>query len=385
MVSIGLKARSAISLGGHGGRNATIVWEEDSGTWATSSAFASSPWPEVNAFVRTHPASAARGSIWQRQLPPAAYRYDDRAPGEPVGDAVFPHTIDGPSAASFVALWDASPLSDAYVGDMARALVTSMKLGQGEATDLLTMSFAALDYVGHTYGPRSHEVQDTLARLDATLGRLFSALDQAVGAGRYSIALTSDHGVALLPEQAADITGTPGGRVNLTAIGRAADAALGAQFGRRPYVASVSGTYIYFLPGVLERVRAAPAAMAAVEAGVRSIGGVDRVFWAQELAAKTPTDDAVLTSMRRSYFPGRSGDLAFLPRPNWVVASAGTTHGSAQPSDQQVPVIFSGFGIKPGRYTTAASPVDVAPTLAALMHVSMPRADGHVLRDAVGP
>ena len=237
---------------------------------------------------------------------------------------MFPHSIDAPFGASFAAVWDASPLSDAYVGDMAGALATSMKLGQRTGSDLLTIGFAALDYVGHAYGPRSHEVQDTLARLDTTIGRLLAALDQAVGAGRYVVALTSDHGVALLPEQAAAVTGNPGGRVSLNSIGLAVDIALAAEFGRQRYVASVSGTYVYFRPGVLARIQASPAATAAVEAGVRGVAGVERVYWSKELAAKTPTDDPVLTALRRSYFEGRSGDLAFLPRPNWVVATAGS-------------------------------------------------------------
>ncbi|MEO8482449.1 MAG: alkaline phosphatase family protein [Acidobacteriota bacterium] len=382
VVSIGLKARAAISLGGHGGPNATIVWEEDSGTWATSSAFASAPWPDIDAFVRAHPVARARGGTWQRQLPIASYRFDDRARGEPPASAVFPHLIDAPLGASFAAVWDASPLSDAYLGDMASGLANSMKLGQ-QGTDLLTIGFASLDYVGHIYGPRSHEVQDTLARLDVTIGRLLSTLDRTVGAGQYVVALTSDHGVALLPEQAGDVTGAQGGRVNLNTVGLAADIAISAQFGRGPYVASVSGTYIHFLPGVLNRLRASPAAMAAVEAGVRGVGGIERVYWSQDLAAKSPTDDPILTALRRSYFAGRSGDLAFLPRPNWVVASAGTNHGSAQPYDLQVPVLFAGWGIKAGRYTTAASPIDVAPTLAALLHIAMPRADGRVLGDAL--
>jgi hypothetical protein len=383
VVSIGLKARSAISLGGHGGPNATIVWEEDSGTWATSSAFASASWADVEAFVRSRPASRDRGTVWERQLPLAAYHYDDRGLGEPAGAAVFPHPIDAPSGAAFTGVWDASPLSDAYVGGMAGALAASMKLGQRTGTDLLTIGFAALDYVGHVYGPRSHEVQDTLARLDRTIGGLLAALDQSVGASRYVVALTSDHGVALLPEQAVSVTGNPGGRVNLNTIGLAANIALAAQFGRRPYVASVSGTYVYFLPGVLERIQALPAAMAAVQAGVRGVAGVERVYWSQDLAAKTPTDDPVLTALRRSYFAGRSGDLAFLPRPNWVVATAGTTHGSAQPYDRQVPVFFLGAGIKAGRYTAPVSPADVAPTLASLMHIEMPRAEGRVLAEVL--
>jgi arylsulfatase A-like enzyme len=41
-----------------------------------------------------------------------------------------------------------------------------------------------------------------------------------------------------------------------------------------------------------------------------------------------------------------------------------------------------GHGIKPGRYT-AATIVDIAPTLAALAGIAMPRADGRVLTEAL--
>jgi predicted AlkP superfamily pyrophosphatase or phosphodiesterase len=381
-VSVALKARSAIGLGGHGGPGAIVVWEEDSGAWASSTAFTTTPWPEVDAYVRAHPERLDRGQLWTRQLPAGSYLYGDRAPGEPP-DGVFPHALGSGIGASFSAAWDASPRSDAYVADMAGTLVTTLKLGQRTDTDLLAIGFSALDYIGHAYGPRSHEVQDDLIRLDAAIGTLLGQLDRVVGRDRYVVALTSDHGVAPLPEQAQEVTGAPGGRVNLNTIGLAVDIALESEFGRRPTIATVSGAYVYFLPGVLERIRASPTAMRAVEASVRAVPGVDRVYWAQDLAARTPTDDPVLASLRRSYVPGRSGDLAFLPRANWVIASTGTNHGSAQPYDSHVPVVFYGAGISPGTYTGDASPVDVAPTLAALAGVRLPKPDGRVLTEAL--
>lgn len=51
------------------------------------------------------------------------------------------------------------------------------------STNLLGISFSALDKVGHDFGPNSHEVQDVLIRLDRTLGVLLAALDRLVGAG----------------------------------------------------------------------------------------------------------------------------------------------------------------------------------------------------------
>ncbi len=57
IVSLALKARSAISLVGHGGARTLAMWEEDSGTWATSTAYATVPAPEVASFLAAHPAS----------------------------------------------------------------------------------------------------------------------------------------------------------------------------------------------------------------------------------------------------------------------------------------------------------------------------------------
>ena len=75
-----------------------------------------------------------------------------------------------------------------------------------------------------------------------------------------------------------------------------------------------------------------------------------------------------------------------------VTASAGT-YGYTQfsgtfslkktPKQIVVNFIVMGSGIKPGRYSGAASPADLAPTLAQMVGVRMPRAEGRVLREAL--
>jgi hypothetical protein len=48
-----------------------------------------------------------------------------------------------------------------------------------------------------------------------------------------------------------------------------------------------------------------------------------------------------------------------------------------------VPIILFGRGVKPGVYADAATPADIAPTLAALCGISLPAAEGHVLAAAL--
>lgn len=378
VVSLALKARASISLAGRV-PNAIVAWEEDTGTWSTSSAYASSPPQAVDAFIRARPTSAALGEIWRPLLPRSAYRFDDAAPGEPASN-VFPYALRAPLGAAFTARWDTSPWSDAYVGDLAATLVEQQRLGAEPGTDFLAVGFSALDYVGHLYGPRSHEVQDVLARLDVTLGRLLATLDRSVGRGRYLVALTSDHGVAPLPEQG-DQTRTPGGRIRLAALAQAIETALMPILGRRQLLDAISTPYVYFAPGVADQVRSTPGAQAAVERAVRAVPGIDRIYWSTDLAATTATADPLLALMRRSYVAGRSGDLAFMAKPYWVAADVGTTHGTPHAYDVRVPLVFFGTGIRGARHRAAATIVDVAPTLAAFAGVSLPRPDGRPLAD----
>jgi predicted AlkP superfamily pyrophosphatase or phosphodiesterase len=113
--------------------------------------------------------------------------------------------------------------------------------------------------------------------------------------------------------------------------------------------------------------------------GVR---GVAKVYWSADIASTAATNDPMLTAYRKSYFAGRSGDVAFVFERNWV-NTAGTNHGTPYDYDQRVPVAFFGAGIAAGQHTVAASPVDIVPTLGAVTGIRMPRTDGRVLREAL--
>src|SRR5205823_11361297 len=86
---------------------------------------------------------------------------------------------------------------------------------------------------------------------------------------------------------------------------------------------------------------------------------------------------------RAQLFRGRSGDLIVLPKPGWMTGAAGsapTTHGSANPDDQRVPIVLYGSGIKPGKYDEEVTPADIAPTLAEICGITLAQARGSALR-----
>lgn len=385
VVTLSLKARTAVTLAGQ--RADATVWLDDRGDWVTSSAYTPAPVPAVASFLHAHPMDADFHATWERLLPVDRYLFEPAAVGiAPKGGMTdrFPHVLGGPGAepdASFFTQWQASPFSDAYLADMGLSLVESLQLGRDGHTDFLGIGFSALDKVGHEFGPRSHEIQDVLLRLDATLDRLFAGLDRLVGRGNYVVALSADHGVAPVPESAR-LLGLDAGRLSAAAIASAIEGEL-AVLGPGTHIVSLENDEVYFALGVWTRITHTPGLVARLRARLLAMTGVAAVYTRDELAADAFVDDPIGQRLAHSFSRDRSGDLVVLLKPYWLASPTGTNHGTPYGYDTRVPILLMGAGITPGEYLQPASPVDVAPTLAFLCGITLPRAQGRVLAEAL--
>jgi predicted AlkP superfamily pyrophosphatase or phosphodiesterase len=388
VVTLSLKARSAIGLAGHGGT--AVTWVDDgAGHFVTSRAYGADLVGPVYEFLKRDPFDADAKKMWTLRDDPATYRYRDATVGarpQQSRTGLFPHRIGGAKGteAPFFTLWQASPYSDAYLERMAEAMIDAFALGQRGTTDFLGVSLSALDLVGHAYGPESREIEDHLRRLDDTIGALMATLDRKVGRDNWVLGFSSDHGVAPIA-----VT-TGGGRIATDDIRDRIEETLITRYGRRNekegnYVSSVTFNYVYLAPGIFDRIRADAATYAEIERGLLDVPGMDRVLRADRLS--DASSDRVVRAAALSHVPTRSGDLILVSKPTWYFGprgdAAGTTHGTAHPYDRRVPVILLGRGIKAGRFTQAASPADIAPTLAQVIGVKLPKAEGRVLREAL--
>ncbi|HXE79759.1 MAG TPA: alkaline phosphatase family protein, partial [Vicinamibacterales bacterium] len=382
VAALSMKARSALMLAGQQGGD-VVMWFE-SGAWTWPAPREGSAMPAVAAWLRTHPVEADRGRVWKRSLPPDKYLHDDdpegKQPLEGWGPAL-PHALG--TGDGFYARWETSPFADEYLARLAAHVVSTLDLGRSGTTDLLAVSFSALDRIGHRLGPRSHEIQDALVRLDGALGGLFDHLDREVGKGSYTVAFSSDHGVGEVPEQQRR-AGVDAGRLRSADVAKRVDDALTRVLGPGRYVARVFYTDLYFLPGVYDRLRADSVAMKAALEALRNTPGIGHVYRGDELAARKHAGDPIARAAALGYHKSRSGDLILVPKRNWIVSTSAATHGTAHPYDVSVPVVFSGYGIRRGTYLSEATPADVAPTLGALAGVRLPHATGRVLNEALG-
>jgi arylsulfatase A-like enzyme len=225
-------------------------------------------------------------------------------------------------------------------------------------------------------------VQDVLVRLDRTLGAFFSALDQRVGRGNYTVALTADHGVAPLPDRLR-LSGIESGRIDPIQLASTIDAALAKVLGPGKYVEYFLRTEVYLRPGVLTRLRQKRSSLAAVKAAIRSVKGIAQVYTRVELEADQFTNDPIGHAAALGYSKERSGDLKLIWSPYWSDKDKGAEHGTGYEYDNHVPILLMGRGIVPGEYRKPASPTDVAPTLASLARIKMPKATGRVLDEAL--
>jgi predicted AlkP superfamily pyrophosphatase or phosphodiesterase len=376
VAAFSLKARAAVTLGGQ--RPDAIAWIADEGAWVTSTAYPQGQTADVARFISAHPVEHELWTTWERALPKERYEFEARALGARGDDpGPFPHAIRTWDD------WQASPLSDAYLGRMALDVARQMRLGDAGRTDFLAVSFSALDLVGHAYGPNSHEVQDVLIRLDDTLGTLLDGLDALAGRDNYVVALTADHGVAPTPERS-QAFGLDAGRIPARAVPDAVQEAVTAILGKERWTSRLLNSDLYLDDGVYDRIREAPGGLARIREALVGVPGIDAAYTRDAVAHGAGSDDPLLRRLAASYMPSRSGDFAIVLKPYWLVGTGnGTSHGTPHRYDARVPIVLAGRGIRPGQYLRAVTPLDIAPTLAYLAGITLPRAQGHLLSDAL--
>jgi len=393
VVTFSLKARAAITMAGH--KADAVTWA-DAGGWVTSSVYGAMPF--IDQYAKAHPIKDDYGKTWTPALPRNSYWYDEKSTGSvpPEGwGLTFPHSLRGKAAgdvpdSAFYEQWASSPFSDTYLTKFAETAVDSLGLGMGGGIDFLAISYSALDYVGHAFGPRSWEIQDILVRLDGDLADLFTRLDKKVGRGNYVVALSADHGVVPIPEDMQK-TGADAGVFRLPELQERMEKALQPFDFPRPAIAQISTDEVYFAPDVYQKLRQNDSAMRAVIDAALAQPGVAAVFRAEQVQNRPATQSPIQAAVANGYFAGRSGDLFIIPKPYWFMdrtpadraRSYGTSHSSPYNYDQHVPILFMGFGIRHGEYFDAVTPADVAPTLAALCGITLATRDGHPLAQAL--
>jgi arylsulfatase A-like enzyme len=283
-------------------------------------------------------------------------------------DVVFPHRLPADSVDAVRALPN-YPWMDSLTLDLALEGVRGLGLAKRGKPDLLAVGLSATDYVGHRWGPDSREVHDHLLRLDHWLGWFFDSLATLVPRERMVVVLTADHGVTGFAEFAR-LQGRPGGRIPLAAFVRDVNLSIGRLTGDSGILRAAPGL-IYGDTARLRSLRVSPESLATILAPrVWKIPGVVTAWTPATLGGASPSD-VHAARWRRALPRDFSWLVCAVAKPGYVWADGGghADHGTSNPDDVDVPIIFMGATIRPGIYPDTVRTTDIGPTLARLLGV----------------
>jgi len=265
-----------------------------------------------------------------------------------------------------------SPVGDELLLDFTKVLINNEQLGKDAIPDYLSISFSAVDAVNHFFGPSSLENEVVIRRLDHTLAELIKFIDKTIGLKHTLIVLSADHGMADMPEYMTELGYAAGRLVPKEIVAKANQA--GQKLGIDEVVRFFYRPYIYLND---EKIAAAKLDHAQVEQAIATaltdFEGINLAVSTKSLSMKK--GNPLIEQVRNNQHVTRSGDIYIIQEPYWFLFDEGpiaSMHGSPGRYDTHVPIIFAGEGIDAQKIHRLVHPVDVAPTIAALLGMTAP-------------
>lgn len=387
VVGISLKDRGSILPAGH--LATAAYWFDDASAGFITSTYYMQQLPDwVNRFNNKKRIVQLVANGWNTLYPINTYKqseadnrpYEGKLSGETA--PVFPHDTKSAYATSKGSFRN-TPFGNTIVSEFSKEAIDGHQLGRSGATDFLAISFSSPDYIGHMVGINAIETEDTYLRLDRDLADLFKTLDTKIGKGQWLAFLTSDHGAAhaigfmkehRLPAEYWQSAGLIDTLNNI----------LHTKFKTEKLVRVIYNYQVHFDLGKIDAgnldftaIKKTVAEYLQRQPGIAFAADMDAI-------GRVPIPEQLKKLMINGYNFKRSGQVQIILNPGWyeVYSRTGTTHGTWNPYDTHIPLIWYGWNIKPGKTNREVYMTDIAPTLAALLKIQMPNGCiGHAITE----
>lgn len=224
--------------------------------------------------------------------------------------------------------------------------------------DLLLFHLLTLDSTQHEYGPNTLAARDAIAFLDGCVAQLVAAVHDAGLDAQTTFLIVSDHGFKGFTKQI-----------------RATNAIQAAGLDKKVYVLPEGGSGFVYIED--------PAVTAKTREVLATVEGVDRIYTPAEYAAlglprpdQDPQFGQLFVTAKEGYsFSGTVGGPVTA-----AVPQIGGSHAYLASDPDLHPIfIASGRGVRPGVQLGLVSNLDVAPTIAKLLGLTLPTAKGKPL------
>jgi len=272
------------------------------------------------------------------------------------------------------------PICGTITAEMAIAAMKGEKLGKGDATDMLCVSFSQTDVIGHEWGTRGEHTDAAYLQLDKDIAKLLHAFDEQVGEGNYLVFLTADHGAAHNQQYMIDHHFNGGPWKWSEEIAGPLNDYLKEKIGADiSVIASLNSYRIYLnkariaeLGLEVEKVKQTIMDFAQTAPKVQFVLDYEK-------ANTSAVPDLIRSRALLGYHPRRSGDLLLVVEAGYYEfgkwsSPVGTTHGEWNPYDSHIPLLFYGWKVEHGSTSREVHITDIAPTMCQMLHIQQPNA-----------
>ena len=378
VIGIALKDRGGILPAGHAA-DAAYWYDENSNKWISSSYYLKElpPWVvDFNNLKKAEQYSNVGWPLYLNQI----NNYSESGPDSSLfeetnldGRTTFPHRFTPAKIKS-------TPFGNSLTTDFAIECLKKENMGKGNQTDFLAISYSSTDYIGHSYGPQSVEVQDCYLRLDSSLGALINFLDSWVGKKNVLIFLTADHAAAQVPRYLKE-SKIPASNFEEKKFKNYLQEITQRIYGDS-LILSIENQHVVLnekkiaglYNGTADFYELTKAIAERLCPYVLNYPGINRA-WSRQQLLYSDLSDPLFEAAKLGFYNNRSGHIAYSMEPAWIEhGPKGTTHGSAYDYDTHVPLLFYGGRIKKGELYKLVSITDIAPTVSQLLNISNPNA-----------
>ncbi|MBC7371694.1 MAG: alkaline phosphatase family protein, partial [Bdellovibrionaceae bacterium] len=346
MVSLALKDRAAILMGGH--RADSVMWFDDE----------SKKWTSSKYYLKTNP---------------------------------LPLWTDKMNADPLLAKCDLSTTCGTEITlKAAETTVRELKLGQGKGVDIFSVSFSSHDFAGHKHGANSPQMEVMTLGEDKAIASLRKTIAAVVPGGLKNVTfvLTGDHGVSPSAEYLMN-TGIDSGNISEKDLQSSFEDSLTKLCGKPKNGNWINATmeFNFFIDEA--SADESKCGFAKIQSEIKNYLLKDprfaQAFTLDEYESRKLPPGQFGRQADKTYYRGRSGHVIGIPKPFYVNSSKNVaTHITGYGYDRTVPILFSGHGVKPGLYAEKAEVVDIAPTLSFMIGVLPPAlSEGKVLKSAL--
>jgi predicted AlkP superfamily pyrophosphatase or phosphodiesterase len=377
VIGVALKDRGSILTAGSGADAA--YWHDPYSNNMISSTYYFNELPKwVENFNKRKVADSLLSKSWTTLLPIEKYTEStsDNTPYEGLFDGektpTFPHNLPALKDSSSELIRQV-PMGNTLTTMFAKEILKNEKLGKGNETDLLAISYTSPDYVGHMFGINAIELQDTYLRLDIEIADLLKSLDEYVGKDNYTLFLSADHAAANNPVFSSD-NNLKGGIISMKPIIDSLKSYLNNIYGTADYIMNTNSQNIYLDRVLIEKkninLRDIQERCARFVIGFE---GVATAVTASDLLSGTHRS-GMYELIQNGFNQKRSSDVIIQLQSGWLSWSTktGTSHGSGYRYDTHVPLLFYGKNIPQGKDHNQVSIMDIAPTICTLLNIEFP-------------